>query len=43
LLELGDCAVRVDRRFIVSDDLTVVINFGCELTLMDVPLLKVHQ
>jgi hypothetical protein len=34
-LELGDDAIRVNRRFIVSDDVTVVINFDWEVTLMN--------
>jgi hypothetical protein len=32
---LGDDTIRGNRRFIVSDDDTVVINFGWEVTLMN--------
>jgi hypothetical protein len=39
---LGDDAIRVNHRFIVSDDVTVVINVGWEVTLMSVVLLPAN-
>jgi hypothetical protein len=39
---LGNDTIRVNRCFIVSDDVTVVINFGWEVTLMSTLLLPAN-